>query len=284
MTIDISKVKYPDLERALNLYPGTQILLGEEVYWTEKRDGSNIGCYFDENNEVQFRSRNMDKASEQFYNYLKLTDEYPKVIELLRDAGEWQSEYVIFGELLTKGKSPTKIETHDKHEFVVFDIWYSKKEGEGRFMNYTLVHQHCSHFGLPVVELYGTSNSKTLEHFFEFKDKMLTKALENKREGVVGKVWRANDSVYFKEKNDTPKFERIPRSEEEGCIKLPELPLSEVTGAIEKARVDLGDDFTNAKKAMPIIIDYINQEAKKHVCRSPKNIFALYQDRLKELI
>jgi len=283
MVIDISTIKYPELERILNIYPNPEIILGQEIYWTEKRDGSNIGVYLDENNDIQLRSRNMDKASDQFYQIFKETEQAEQVKELLLDAPNWKKEYVIFGELLTKGKSPTRIETHDKHEFIVFDIW---EEPNKRWLSYNALYQQCYHFGIPIVELYGTCNVVSREKLFEFKDLMLKRALECTREGVVGKCWDTkykHGIQYFKEKHDLPAIEKLPRVVEEGTIILPILPDSEIMGAIEKARVDLGEEFTIVKKAMPLIAQYVGAECKKHNSRSPGSLFNYYQTRLKDV-
>lgn len=290
--IDISKIKYPHLERIYNLKPNPEILLGQEIFWTEKRDGSNIGCYLNEEG-LQLRSRNLDKASEDFYKAFNASDQANGVLELLQDASNWGNEYVIFGELLTIGKSPTRIETHEKNEFIVFDIWDSKHQ---QFMSYNAMYQQCYHFGLPVVELYGTCNVPTVEALYQFKDQMLAKALELKREGVVGKAWgetpfnRGDGAgcsrfiTYFKEKNDLPALEKVPRLEVEGKIILPALPDSEIYGAIEKVRTDIGDEkFKEIRSAMPLIAKYIGEECKKHNSTAPKNIHKYYQQRLKDI-
>jgi hypothetical protein len=287
----ISKIKYPHLERIYNLHPNPEILLGQEIFWTEKRDGSNIGAYLTSDG-IQLRSRNQDKASEDFYKAFASSEQSQGVLELLQDAPNWGNEYVIFGEMLTTGKSPTRIEVHEKNEFVVFDIWDCNN---ARFMNYNGVYQHCHHFGIPVVELYGTCNVVTVEALYAFKDQMLEKAKDCKREGVVGKSWgetlfnRGENAgcskfiTYFKEKNDLPALEKIPRSEQEGCIQLPTLPDSEIYGAIEKARTDLGNEkFREIRVAMPLIAQYISEECKKHNSSSPRNMHKYYQQRLQD--
>lgn len=278
--IAISKIKYPELDRILLLKPNPHVLLGKEIYWTVKEDGSNIGAYLNEKDEVCFRSRNMDEASEQFYTYLKSTDEYEPIRELLLDARQWNDEYVIFGELLVKGKSPTRIQRYDRTQFIVFDIWSNKGKA---FYNYTKVHQECYHFGLPIVELLGTCRVSTIDKLLEFKDTILEKTKGMKKEGCVGKTWFKDGFIYFKEKHDTPMIERLPRVEEDGKIILPILPDSEIYGAIEKARTDLGSQFKEIKVAMPVIAKYISDEAKKHNCQNPKNLFNYYQQRLKDL-
>jgi hypothetical protein len=289
--IEISKIKYPHLERIYNLKPNPEILLGQEIFWTEKRDGSNIGAYLTEEG-VQLRSRNMDKASEDFYKAFNQSDQAEPVLGLLQDACNWGNEYVIFGEMLTIGKSPTRMEMHEKNEFVVFDIWDTK---HNQFMNYNGVHQHCYHFGIPIVELYGTCNVVTVDAIYAFKDEMLAKALECKREGVVGKAWgetpfNKGDGAgcsrlvtYFKEKHDLPALEKIPRAYEEGIIRLPTLPDSEIYGAIEKVRTDIGEKFSEIRSAMPLVAKYVAEECKKHNSSAPKNLHQYYLQRLKDI-
>lgn len=296
--IDISKIKYPHLERIYNLKPNPHILLGQEIFWTEKRDGSNLGVYLDSEGKLQLRTRNMDKASEDFYKSFLTSEQSDSVLELLHDATKWNKEYVIFGEMLTPGKSPTRIEMHDKNEFVVFDIWdQSMHEGTGSFINYSGVYQQCSHFDLPIVELYGTCNVSTIEALYAFKDEMLLKAKEKVREGVVGKTWGETQFnrgegggcsrfiTYFKEKNDLPALEKIPRKDQEGKIELPVLPDSEIYGAIEKVRTDIGNEkFGEIRVSMPLIAKYVGEECKKHNSTSPRNLHVYYQTRLKDIV
>lgn len=292
--IDIGKVKYPEMERILLLQPNPHILLGKEIFWQEKRDGSNLGVYLDENGDLQLRSRNMPKASEDFYKAFMETAEWGGVLELLQDAATWKDEYVIFGELLLKGKSPTRTEYHEKNEFVLFDIWSSK---QGGFMSYIQAYQHGYHFELPFVELYGTCNVTSLESLLAFKDRMLERCQETKREGVVGKVWDftpfntgegaglKRGIIYFKEKLDTPHIEKVPRATDEGTIILPPLPESEIMGAVEKVLADIGmEKFRQIREAMPLVARYVNEECKKHNCTAPRNLHHYYQRRLADLL
>jgi hypothetical protein len=278
----ISEVKYPDLERIMNLKPNPHILLGKEITWTEKRDGSNLGIYLD-NGVWHVRSRNMDIASEQFHAYFKSTPEFENVLDLLQDAANWGDEYMLFGELLIKGKSPTKLEFHEETRFVAFDLWSVKAQG---FVNYTKLYQECYHHHIPLVELWGTCRAKSLETLLTFRDAMLEKSLDMHREGSVGKYVNGIEYIYFKEKNDVPKYEKIPRVEDPDNMKiiLPPLPESELTGAIEKAYADLGDAFFDIRTAMPKIAEYVAIEQHKHNCFSPdKKLFAAYKSRLEEL-
>ena len=280
--LDIKKVKYPELNQIIRMQPNPEILLGHEIFWQEKRDGSNIGVYIDDENNIHLRSRNMDEASEDFHNIFKETEEAEKVKELLinlRDA--WNSESVVFGELLTKGRSPARSELHEKHEFIVFDIWSTKSED---FLPYMLVHQYCYQYKLPIVELYGTSRHTKLESLLKFRDKMLKTAEKNKREGVVGKTYEKNKKFrYFKEKLDTPHLEKKPRHIEDGEPELPQLPESEILGALDKTLVDLGKKkFSDIKKAMPLFASYVSEECKKHNCINKNKLFGYYKRKLEE--
>jgi len=64
---------------------------------------------------------------------------------------------------------------------------------------------------------------------------------------------------------------------------LPILPDSEIYGAIEKVRADIGNDFTDIKIAMPLVAQYINEECRKHNCNAPRNIFQYYQQRIRDI-
>jgi hypothetical protein len=291
--INIDKISYPHLNRLLLLNPGPQIALGKDIYWTIKEDGSNIGVYAGNDGDVHYRSRNMAQASDQFYGYMNSTDEYASLCELLTDSfSQWNDEIVIFGELLTKGKSPTRVEIHEKTRFIVFDIWSTRQRG---WLNYTQVHQHCYHYDLPIVELIGTCRCTDMDSLIAFKDQMLEVCKERGKEGTVAKVWDSSLNtgigsgvgsgiLYFKEKLDTPKIEKLPRVVQDGEISLPALPDSEVYGAVEKVRAELGEEFRDIRKAMPLIAQYVGEEMKKHLCTSPeRKLFVYYQERLAEV-
>lgn len=283
LIVEPSKVKYPDITSIMQLRPNPHILLGKEVVWTEKRDGSNFGVYLDADGNWHARSRNMDVASEQFHNYFKMTPQFEGVISLLKTAEAWNDAYMVFGELLMKGRSPTKIELHDDHSFVVFDIWSAKLGG---FLHFTKVYQECYHHGVPTVELYGMTRSNSLPALLGVRDALLEKSVENGREGTVGKYVNGSEYIYVKEKNDTPKYEKVLRElDPEGArIVLPALPQSEVTGAIEKVYADLGADFFDVRIAMKKVSEYVSVEQRKHNCSKPNSpIFESYKDRVEEL-
>ena len=283
-TFEISKVRYPSLNQIIMMHPNPEILLGHEIYWQEKRDGSNMGAYLTKKGDLALRSRNMDKASESFHRIFLETDEAKKVKEMLVFMrGDWGEEVVVFGELLVKGESPTRTEMHEKHEFVVFDMWSTKLGG---FLPYTLVHQDCQYFDTPLVELYGTSQHTTLESLLEFRDEMLEIAKKNGREGVVGKTFEKDTMYrYFKEKVDSPKIERLPSDIGNGRYLMQPLPKSEILGALDKVLIDLGMmDFKDVRKAMPLFAEYVGEECGKHHCHKPKGtLFTYYKAKLEEM-
>ena len=280
---DIKKIRYPDLNTIVH-FTCPEILLGREIYFEEKRDGSNLGVWLDKNNKLHARSRNMDKASKDIISCLNRTEEAPKLIELmieLRD--KYNKQSVIFGELLQKGKSPTRLELHEKEEFVMFDIWEVAKQN---FISYIQVHQYGYQYKIPVVELYGTSKHSSMESLYAFRDKMLDIAKSKGREEVVGKTFGDGDKefIYFKEKLDTPHLDKLPREIDGNAIIFPELEESELLGALDKVLTDLGfDKFKDKNIAMPMFAKYVSFECKKHlrVCRA--KLFMYYNAKLEEL-
>ena len=281
--LEIDKIKYPELNNIVNLYPNQEILLGREIIYQEKIDGSNIGCYLDDKYNVHIRSRNLVDASEDFQKIFLETEEHDKIKELLTSMrDDWNDECVIFGELLIKGKSPTRTEFHVKNEFIAFDIWSSKI---GDFIPYTLVYQYTYHFKLPIVDLYGTSKHSNIESLYKFRDEMLELAKENGKEGVVGKTFEKNHKFkYFKEKLDYPPIYKRRREIDDGKPILPPLSESEIFGALDKVLVDLGIvKFKDKSIAMPLFAKYVIIEQNKHHCSKPnKKLFGYYTERLEE--
>jgi ATP-dependent DNA ligase len=276
----IAKIRYPELESIIHQYPNPEIILGKEIVWEEKRDGSCAGIWLPRKN-LRMRSKNLDNASNDMRKAFIRTGLAPNVNELINDMiKQWrQKDVVIFGELLQKGKSPTRTEFHEKDDFVVFDIY-----ADGKFMTYTQVHQYCYQYKIPFVEIYGTSRHTTMESLLQFRDQMLEMAKSKGREGVVGKIYEGEKTRFFKEKLDLPKIDKLPRKIDDGKPHLPELPESEILGALEKVRVDIGDKkLRDIKEAMPLFAKYVKIECDKHNCRCTAKLFPIYKKRLEEL-
>ena len=275
---------YPELNRIALLRPSPQIMLGEELYWTEKRDGSQMRIAL-VNGVVKIATHHQEGASEQFQDYFKQTEQANSVMELLRDTNgycvnptaNFNIGAVVFGELLSKGKSPARFEHHDKYEFVIFDIWSAK---DNRFLSYNGVYSYAYHYGIPVVECWAISRHITLDDLYAYRDTMLVLAKERGREGVVLKSYHSQ--IFAKEKLDTPVIHKVDI--DDGQVRLPALPESEVLGAIAKVQADLGEAFLDKKIAMPLIAKYIGEEMVKHLCGKPiHSLFSYYQQYLEGL-
>lgn len=284
----IEEITYPHFGPIAGLYPNPGILLGHDIYWTLKEDGSNIGCYLDADDNLQIRSRNQKVASPLFFKIFESTGYIAGITEALLHARDYGNEYMIFGELMTKGKSPTRIEYHTENKYTIFDIFSMKiNEPEvGGFLPYSRVHQEAHHMNVPVVELMRLSNVNNLESLYSIRDELLAECEERKKEGVVGKVYKkigVDDYCFVKEKLDSVKFDKVKTDDEPYKVVLPDLPSSEIYGAIEKARADLGDEFRMIQKAMPLIAKYVGEECRKHHCGNVKNLIGYYKQRLEDL-
>ncbi len=276
--------KYPELNRIALLYPSSQVMLGEEIYWTEKRDGSQLRIALVDG-EIKIATHHQAEASEQFIGYFKQTEQAMSIEELLRDsnglcanpAANFDIGAVVFGELLSKGKSPARFEHHDKYEFIIFDIWSRK---DGRFLPYNSVYSYAYHYDLPIVECWAMTRHVDLDSLYSYRDEMLTLAKEKGREGVVLKNYHSQ--VFAKEKLDVPIIPRVKI--DEGTPRNPQLPDSEVLGAIAKVHADLGEGFFDKKTAMPLIARYVVEEQEKHLCSKPEqNLFSYYQKYIEGL-
>ena len=256
---------YPSLNKIRLVYKKELSLLNHTIYWQEKRDGSNIGAYVLPKypSHLLIRSRNKMIASEDFQYIFHSLPESCNVAKLLYT----HSDYIIFGELLIKGRSPTKTEYHIKNKFVIFDIWTPQGFLPPLSMYFT-----CYYYHLPTVKLYGTSRHKTIESLYDTRNQMLKIAKKNNREGVVGKT---NYGPVFTEKLDIVKS-RHPKSQKDSLLPLPE---SEILGALDKVKVDIGlEQIKDVSVAMPLFAKYVAIECKKHKCRKPKNIFKYYEE------
>jgi hypothetical protein len=177
----------------------------------------------------------------------------------------------IFGELVPQGKGPTKVEgINEKAEYVIFDIL-----DRGAFMNAEEVRDLCGSAGLPVVRTLETKEYKSVDDIRADIAKWKEWAAQNKREGVVGKVFLPDGSkIFFKEKQD---MSSIPHEVRQKGPELQPLPESEIFGAINKARDEIGDEkFRSTAEAMPAIAKLVNAEAKKHGLAAPRNVYNYY--------
>lgn len=276
--------KYPHLEYLEHIRPDPHLVLGRRIDWTLKEDGSNCGIYLNENDELTVRSRNMDVCDGAMLEAFKRTGFYEAAEESLFSARQWGLDYVIFGELMTKGKSPTRIKFYDKDDFKVFDIFTQSPNGESDWMNYVRMAQECNHAGLPFVDHLGTSISKSMDHLNDKISELMTLCRETRQEGVVGKLYDLG--IFFKAKTDTPPMKLFSPDEEEGKIVLPPLADSDLYGAIEKVRESIGNEaFLDKRLVMPLIAKAVSDECASHYRSKPlTNLFEAYQVKCRELL
>lgn len=281
----IEKERYPGMSRIANIYPAPDHILGNDIYWTIKEDGSNIGIYL-KGGELMIRSRNRIIAESKFMAAFKSIEDgalYKNVKDLLVELqNENDNEKMIFGELCFKGASPTRIETHSEHKFYMFDIAVMIND-EIKFMPYNFVHQQAYHYNIPIVELVAVTKHSTMESLYEYKNVILKLMEDRHKEGVVGKVYKktAIGQIFFKEKNDLPKFDKILCHRDENEIIVETLEESECMSEVVKAFDDTPEEsWRNTSTMMPLIVEYIKKEAKRRYRHTPRNMFELYNREL----
>jgi len=274
-------IKYPKLKYLHESpYEGRE-LLGRLIYWEAKYDGSNIRCFLDEHDEIHFGSRNLITASPDLMRSIYNTG-YVDILKeaLFTEKHQWNNEIIIFFELLQRGKSPTRIECYERDDLVVFDI-YSLRDG---WWSYPRVYQFCYQWKLPVVSLWSVTSHSTLEKLEQHKEKMLERAKNENKEGVVFKSYEDGKGIFFKARIDVPDFKDIEVNIEKESPQYPELPKAEIMNEIQKVLEELGpEQFKDKKVAMPLIAQYVSAECKARYYSVPKKLYSYYLEKLSEL-
>jgi len=274
-------IKYPKLKYLHESPFNGRELLGKLIYWEEKRDGSNIRCFLDEHDEIHFGSRNLLTASDALLKSIHNTS-YADILKeaLLTEKHQWNNEIIIFFELLQKGKSPTRIEYHEKDNLVIFDI-YSLKDG---WWSYPKIYQFCYQWKLPMVSLWSVTSHSTIERLEKQINKMLEVAKSKNREGVVFKSYENGKGIFFKARIDVPDFKEVDVNIEKEPPQYPELPEAEIMNEIQKVLEELGlEQFKDKKIAMPLIARYVAAECKARYYTTPKGLYSYYLKKLKEI-
>lgn len=282
--------RYMDLEKIQHLLNEGRVLLGKYIYFQEKRDGSCLAVWMKEKKGLKASlrkllhkepirylttsSRNMKQAESSIVTDFIRLEECPRISEYLEE----NPTRIVFGELLRQGLSPTRIEKHEKTEFIIFDIF----DGT-RFLGCQQVNQECFHYKMKCVRLFGEGRFTSMKSLYKYRDEMLELCKKECREGVVLKTFtNEGEPLYAKEKLDTATPRGHPKIEKGKPI-YPPLPLSEAMGAVDKVYADMGTDFAIKQKAMPIVASYIKKEMEKHMCSSPEHDFySLYCDYCKD--
>lgn len=264
---------YGRFSRATGLKNEGRELLGREVLFTEKRDGENVSLWSD-GSDFQISSHNLEQADDDIIRRFRETPEFQRAMDaILVERGDYQHDYILYGELL-KLVGPTRIEPKRKHvHWILFDAWDGNEEV---FVDYTILYQLGIHYRIPVVKALRSFVPITLEELQNEISIWLKWCKRHRREGIVGKVYRG-EQTFFKEKIDIPKLERLRPTQEDRPV-LPPMPEETVLRALKHALDVVGEDnWKNTKIAMPEVAKQFTVEGNEHNFAPPRNFFQLYQ-------
>lgn len=285
--------RYQHIPILITMKPTPRILLGKRLFWTEKRDGSNVAIWIKRNPHnkkeyIQISSRNMVEAASDIQALVRRTEEYPKILKLLEE----YPEFVIYVEACRKGRSITGIELYEKDFLIIFDIYNRSTK---KFLPYINTHQHGFHHDVPVVGLWAETRHTSMKDLLKWKNYALKHCRAVGLEGMVIKWYGVpKNADYFQEfkkglvqakvKLDIPEPKR--RKIGRGEVILPPIPDNEIFGAIDKAWQELGDEkFKDVSKAMPLIARHVSEECKQHLYSKPtKKLFALYKEFVERML
>jgi hypothetical protein len=279
--MEIENISYPDMNGISKWLdpeqriPISERIIGKTIYWEIKRDGTNLKVFLDAAGQINVGTRGMTYAEPGTRNKFMAMPVQTTIYRALQDAYACNVDLVIFGELLMKGKSPARFELHEQDEFLVFDIWNDTIK---EWMRADKRHDYCMRYGIPEVDTcaitYGWMNYD-LNKILQERDAFLVQMKERGYEGVVGKVYLGAYVNFFKEKNEKPPRVKNVATDQD---QTPELPDSEIYGAIDKAKADLGtSQFLDIKFAMPVIAKYVAHECEKHGCKCTRKLSSFYK-------
>lgn len=263
-------VKYPDLEPIRRLKAEGRELLGRDIYITEKRDGSNIGLWINKD-EIVISSHNLMMADNNLVSMMESVPEYTKIVGFLREEKQnYNHNYIAYGELIS-GRGATRIErTKKKPHWILFDL---RDCENNRFLGYNNIHQHAYHWKIPIVRALTLINLNTMEELQNEIHKWLTWCRKHFREGIVGKNY--GDQIFFKEKIDLPKLEKI--KSESGKIQYPVMDEYTILRALKHAFDVIGEEnWKDVKIAMPEVAKQMEVEAGEHFFSVPRNMYKIY--------
>ena len=275
-------------------------LLGLRLHFTIKHDGQNVTIWlkkkkyaknssslyaglvsFPKGFEIIISSHNQENAASDIVACVQKTEEYQKILELIAD----NPTFRVVAEECAKGASITGIRQYSKATLIVVDIFDTATMN---YLSYTQVYQFCYHYHIPIVELYATTRHRTIKDLMKFSRSVLdycnTEKSYGKDEGVVIRTFNKDgEYIMAKIKLDLPRpiIERV----REGPPKLPQIPESEIYGAIDHAYQELGKEkFQDVKLAMPLVARMVSEECKRHFYSSRGNLFKYYKEFLERYV
>jgi hypothetical protein len=269
-------------------------LLGLHLQWTIKEDGQNVTIwkrrkkYAKKATEIVISSHNQEIAAPDITARVTISckEDYEKILALI----EANPTFRVSAEECAKGGSITGIKKYDKDTLIVFDIFDT---AINNFLTYTQVYQYCYHYKIPVVQLYATTRHRTIadlnhfaHHVLEYcntekdygKDEgMVVKTFNKDGEYIEAKVKLERLLIWVREAKQANIPKPIVERVREGPPKLPQIPESEIMGAISHVEADFGLDGT-PKHDMPLIAKAVKVECDKHLYSSCSNLFPYYQE------
>lgn len=283
-------VKFERYEHISNLQNSRLLrsLLGKRLTWTIKEDGECITLWLktfrrSKKSELIISSRNLETASLDIQNRVKGTAEFSKIVKMLND----NPMFRVVSEECRKGSSVTGIKTYDHDQLFVIDIYDTESE---KYLPFILMAQTCYHYGIPTVKLYTETRHRTIKDMLKFKNHVLEYCDsecdgKTKEEGMVCSTFDDDGSMLkAKVKLDIPKPIKQPKLND-GAPIYPQIPISEIRGAIDKVYQELGDDkFQEVKLAMPLVAKYVGEACKEHLYSSRSNLFQYYKEFLDEYV
>lgn len=266
-------IKYPDLEPIRRLRNEGRELLGKDIYITEKRDGSNISLWVNDDSEVVISSHNLEVADNNLITLIKSVPEYDKIINFLKtEKQDYNHKYIAYGELIS-GRGATRIERLKKYpHWILFDI---RDIEEDKFLGYNNIHQHAYHWKIPIVKALAIINMKSMEELQTEVQKWLKWCRKHSREGIVGKNY--SEQIFWKEKIDLPELEKVESGEQK--IQLPVMDEHTILRALQHAFDIVGEEnWIDKSKAMPEIAKQMATEAREHNFSTPRKMYKIYSD------
>jgi hypothetical protein len=260
-------------------------LLGKRLFFTIKEDGECVTIWLkafrrSKKSELIISSRNLETASKDIQNRVKGTEEFPKIVKMLGD----NPMFRIVTEECRKGRSVTGIKTYDRDQLFVVDIYDTAIDN---YLPYTLMYQSCYHYGIQTVKLYAETRHRTIKDLLKFKNHVLEYCDsecegKTKEEGMVCSTFDDEGQLLkAKVKLDIP--EPKIRKVREGQVILPQIPESEIMGAISKVEADYGLT-KQPKDDMPKIAAEVSKACKEHLYSSRGNLFQYYKIYLERMI
>ena len=293
---------YPDIESTRRLKYSGDELIKKEIYFTEKRDGSNISFWFNNDDNwisflksigvmdeviqkldkyIHISSHNQENLlSPKVYENIVNTESYNGIAKYIHDMQESKTNLIVYAELMQKGKTPTQVEPIvETPELFLFDILDVNKQ---EFLPFEKLQEISGKYNINMVRLVEKFKPTSKEELKNKVEQLMDWCKEEKREGVVGKVY-TSPQVFFKEKIIVPKppkehkekKERLPEMDEHTKKRAVEHTIDELLKICEEKNLTLKQAWEDRKLTMPILVKHIRLEAREHGFEEP-NAYRVY--------